>query len=76
MYHPPQENADDRENMKEITESLLLSEETFVIPLHPRTRKNLSGWGMLEALEKAGNVVLIEPQNFMAFTSLEKYAKR
>jgi UDP-N-acetylglucosamine 2-epimerase len=51
-------------------------EETFVIPLHPRTRKNLASWDMLNGLECAENVVLTEPKNFMAFTSLEKNARK
>jgi len=71
-----QENADDRKNMEEIIGAILSSGETFVLPLHPRTRKNLAGWGMLEGLEKAENVVLTEPQNFMSFTALEKNAHK
>lgn len=69
-----QENADDRRNMEEIIGAIMGSGETFVIPLHPRTRKNLAGWGMLKGLDDAENVVLTEPQNFMSFTSLEKNA--
>lgn len=71
-----QENADDRANMTEIINAILSSGEIFVIPLHPRTRKNLDNWGMLKDLERAENVILIEPQNFISFTSLEKYAKK
>lgn len=71
-----QENADDQRNMKEIVDAILSTEETFVIPLHPRTRKNLSTWGMLKRLEEAENVILTEPKNFMAFTALEKHAHK
>ena len=70
-----QENADDRKNMEEIIGAILSSEDTFVLPLHPRTRKNLAGWGMLGTLEKAENVILTEPMNFMAFTAMEKWAR-
>jgi UDP-GlcNAc3NAcA epimerase len=69
-----QENADDRRNMEEILSAVISSDLKFVIPLHPRTRKNLVNWNMLSWLENAENVVLTEPQNFMAFTSLEKNA--
>jgi len=69
-----QENADDRRNMEEIIGAMLESVETFVLPLHPRTRKNLAGWDMLRVLEEAKNIVLTEPKNFMAFTALEKNA--
>ncbi|MBI0581603.1 MAG: UDP-N-acetylglucosamine 2-epimerase (non-hydrolyzing) [Methanomassiliicoccales archaeon] len=71
-----QENADDRKNMEEIIGAVISSDRKFVIPLHPRTRKNLAGWNMLSGLERADNVVLTEPQNFMAFTSLEKNAAK
>ncbi len=69
-----QENADDQINMREIVGAIMSSEERFVIPLHPRTRKNLSNWNMLKGLEDAENVILTEPKNFMAFTALEKNA--
>lgn len=71
-----QENADDRKNMEEIINAILASSECFVIPLHPRSRKNLINWSMIGKLENADNVLLTEPQNFMAFTALEKYAKK
>lgn len=71
-----QENADDRSNMEEIIKAILDSKDTFVIPLHPRTRKNLAGWNILDKLEKAGNVILTQPKNFMAFTSLERNASK
>jgi len=71
-----QENADDRQNMEEIIGAMMDSDRKFVIPLHPRTRKNLANWNMLSWLEEAENVILTEPQNFMAFTSLEKNASK
>ncbi len=71
-----QENADSQDNMKEIVGAIMSSEERFVIPLHPRTRKNLSYWNMLKELEDAENVILTEPKNFMAFTALEKNARK
>ncbi len=71
-----QENADDRANMTEIIGAILGSGERFVIPLHPRTRKNLGMWGMLNDLERSENVILTEPKNFMSFTALEKNAKK
>lgn len=71
-----QENADVRENMEAIVHAILTSGDRFVIPLHPRTRKNLSNWNMLDRLQQAKNVVLTEPMNFMAFTALEKHASK
>ena len=69
-----QENADDIRNMESIIDAIVTSGLTFIIPLHPRTRKNLSGWNMIDRLERAKNVILTEPMNFMDFTTLEKNA--
>lgn len=71
-----QENADDRANMEQIIKAITGQDFVFVIPLHPRTRKNLSSWGLLSLLENAENVILTDPKNFLAFTALEKNAKR
>lgn len=71
-----QENADDRRNMEEIVKAIVGSGDTFVIPLHPRTRKNLTGWKMIDRLEGSDNVILTEPKNFMAFTALERSARK
>jgi len=71
-----QENADDRHNMEEIIGAIVASNQTFVIPLHPRTRKNLIGWDLMSELETSKNVVLTEPKNFMAFTALERGARK
>ena len=70
-----QENADDRERMAAIVQAMTGCGETVLLPLHPRTRKNLSAWGMLHALEDADNVALLPPLSFMAFTTLERFAK-
>lgn len=70
-----QENADDRRKMQEIIGAIVGSGKRFVLPLHPRTRKNLTSWGMIGTLERAGNVILTEPQSFMAFTALEQNAE-
>jgi UDP-N-acetylglucosamine 2-epimerase (non-hydrolysing) len=71
-----QENADDRGNMEQILRAITGDDSTFVLPLHPRTRKNLQNWGLLSWLENAENVILTEPKNFLAFTALEKNAER
>jgi len=61
--------------MQEIIGAIVGSGKRFVLPLHPRTRKNLTSWGMIGTLERAGNVILTEPQSFMAFTALEQNAE-
>ena len=69
-----QENADSKENMSSILDALEGYGGKVLLPLHPRTAKNLRGWGMMERLEKMENLKVLEPQGFLAFTALEKYA--
>jgi len=40
-------NTDDRENLKSIIEAFLSTEERIVFPVHPRTRKMLEQFGLL-----------------------------
>jgi len=70
-----QENADSREHMEHIVEALIGSGEKVVFPVHPRSFKNLEGWGMIERLKRAGNVMILPPQGFIRFTALERYAE-
>lgn len=70
-----QENADYRENMKEIMEALIECGREVVIPLHPRTSHNLECWGMMDDIKEADNLTILPPQNFIEFISLEKYAE-
>ncbi|MEL6614677.1 MAG: UDP-N-acetylglucosamine 2-epimerase (non-hydrolyzing) [Bacteroidota bacterium] len=41
-----------------------------VLPLHPRTRQRLEGFGLLAALEAASGVHLIPPQGYLDFLAL------
>lgn len=41
-----------------------------VFPVHPRTRKNLVAAGLLEGLEQAPGIHLLEPQSYIRFMSL------
>ena len=70
-----QSNADSRENMESILGAMIDSGETVVLPLHPRTRRNLERWDMLSSLEGEENLVLLPPQGFFSFISLEKHAR-
>ncbi|MCE5296956.1 MAG: UDP-N-acetylglucosamine 2-epimerase (non-hydrolyzing) [Euryarchaeota archaeon] len=69
-----QENADSRENMSEIVEAMLDHAGDIVLPLHPRTAKNLTAWGMMDRLKGAGNVKVVEPMDYVTFTTMERFA--
>jgi UDP-N-acetylglucosamine 2-epimerase len=70
-----QENADSSENMANIIDAMMDYDGDIVLPLHPRTAKNLRSWGMMSRLEGAGHIRLLPPQGFLTFTSLEKHAR-
>ncbi|NYT12812.1 MAG: UDP-N-acetylglucosamine 2-epimerase (non-hydrolyzing) [Methanomassiliicoccales archaeon] len=70
-----QDNADSIENMESIIGAMIDSDESIVFPIHPRTKKNLDRWKMLPSIQKAENIVLLPPQGFLSFISLEKHAK-
>lgn len=70
-----QENADSRSRMRSILDAILAYDGTVILPLHPRTTKNLKAWNMLSELESAERILILPPLNFMAFTALERYAR-
>jgi len=70
-----QENADFREKMAEIIGAMIDYDGRIILPLHPRTMKNLAAWGMIDRLRSAANVTVTEPLGFLEFASLEKNAK-
>ncbi len=68
-------NVDQQQNLTEIVRYLnTLSEfEPVIFPVHPRTRKNLDQFGLLNGLHD--NIVLIEPLGYTEFLSLLRDAK-
>jgi UDP-N-acetylglucosamine 2-epimerase len=71
-----QENADSRTNMGEIIGAMCDYQGDLVLPLHPRTAKNLTAWGLTEKLRASGNVKVLEPLDFLSFTAMERHAKK
>jgi UDP-GlcNAc3NAcA epimerase len=71
-----QENADSPENMRAIIGAMCEYEGDVVLPLHPRTAKNLTAWGMMDRLRGSGNVKVLEPLDFLSFTAMERSAKK
>jgi len=47
-----------------------------VLPLHPRTAKNITAWGLMEKLRGSNNVKVLEPLDFLSFTAMERNAKK
>ena len=42
----------------------------MIFPVHPRTRKNLENFGLINVLEKAKSIFLVEPINYIRFMNL------
>ena len=70
-----QENADSPVNMRAIIEAMCAYEGDVILPLHPRTAKNITAWGMMGRLKCSANVKVLEPLDFLSFTAMERHAK-
>lgn len=65
-------NVDGQEELQKIVSVLkgLAANIPVVLPLHPRTRKNLEHYQLLPSLEADPEVHLLEPQSYIRFMNL------
>lgn len=67
-------NVDDKEQLSMLFSILndYSTKYTFVLPLHPRTYKNLQNFGILEELNILSNpnIILIEPLSYLKFVNV------
>ena len=65
-------NVDDPKFLKEICQVLKRIAEriTLIFPIHPRTRKNIDGFGLLSELEYHTGIHLTEPISYIPFMNL------
>jgi len=65
-------NVDYREPLEKICQELknISKRLPLFFPIHPRTRKNLDGFGLLPLLEESRNIKLSEPQPYIRFVNL------
>jgi len=70
-------NVDNEAKSRVIVETLLKLAEKIkiVLPLHPRSSKNLMSFGLFEQLTAHKNIILIEPAGYLDFVSLMYYSK-
>jgi UDP-GlcNAc3NAcA epimerase len=68
------ENTDDQRRLTEIVNAIeeLAEQIKVVFPLHPRTRKLMDQYGLLEQLKKA---LMVDPLPFLDMVALEQAAK-
>ena len=65
-------NVDDPEKLKQLCTTLIqISKKTpLAFPIHPRTRKNAEAIGVLEELTNAGDLLILDPLNYVRFMNL------
>jgi len=70
------ENTDNRLRLENIIKAFVESGELIVFPAHPRTRKYLETYGLMEFVSKADNIILINPVGYLDMLVLEENAKK
>lgn len=70
-------NVDDFDKSKLIVDTLikLSSDIKIVLPLHPRSRKNLMNFNLFDVLNNNQNIKLIDPAGYLDFISLMYHSK-
>ena len=65
-------NVDAPEKLKQLCTTLIqISKKTpLAFPIHPRTRKNAEAIGVLEELNNAGDLLILDPLNYVRFMNL------
>lgn len=65
-------NVDNAEQLQSLLDVLceLSHKRRVVLPLHPRTRKNIEAFGLQKKLEAFPGVLLLEPQGYIQFLAL------
>lgn len=65
------ENVDNQANLTQIISSFLeLGEIQLVFPVHPRTKKRLLEFNLIDKIKHASNLTLIEPVGYWDFITL------
>jgi UDP-GlcNAc3NAcA epimerase len=68
------ENTDNEDNMVNIVSSLMRIDRKVVFSVHPRTKKFLHKYGLLKKINKASNILLIDPLGYFDSLVLQKNA--
>ncbi|MCX7907913.1 MAG: UDP-N-acetylglucosamine 2-epimerase (non-hydrolyzing) [Ignavibacteria bacterium] len=70
-------NVDNFEQLSNIIEVIefICYRLHLVLPLHPRTRKNIENFGLDEKLRSISNLIITEPLGYMDFVKLMKHSK-
>lgn len=69
------ENTEDKLKLKSILKGLLSSKENIILPLHPRTKKHLQAYSLIEKIENS-NIRIIKPLPYLDMLILEKNSRK
>ena len=74
--HRPQ-NVDSKENLIKILDAIqeIQNEIQIVFPIHPRTRRRIDEFQLIEKLSDMGNLIVIEPMGYLRFSNLMMNAR-
>jgi UDP-N-acetylglucosamine 2-epimerase len=70
------ENTDSFENLNNIVTAIIQSKKRIIFPVHPRTVKLLKQYQLYEKLERAENIIIIEPVSYIDMIVMEKNAQK
>ena len=69
------ENVDNQTSLSSIVKAMINTNEDFIFPLHPRTRKQLKKFGLYEKLKKSGNILILNSVGYFEMLELMKNCK-
>ncbi|NTV47951.1 MAG: UDP-N-acetylglucosamine 2-epimerase (non-hydrolyzing), partial [Chlorobiales bacterium] len=69
-------NVDEKENLEKILRIFaeVASKSKIVFPIHPRTRKRIEDFGLIENVNEISGLELVDPQGYIEFLRLMKDA--
>ncbi len=70
------ENTDSKERLTNIINAFIEINELIVFPVHPRTRKYMEAYGLIEKIEKSPNILLVPPVGYLDMLVLEENARK
>ncbi len=75
MHRPS--NVDDPKTLAGLLDAIevIQNDMPIIFPIHPRTQKNITSFGLLERVQAMPNLRLVEPQGYLDFLKLNANAR-
>ena len=65
-----EENVESKERLTSIISGLIESKQKIIFPVHPRTRKRLEEFGLVDMILKSSTIEITKPQSYINFVKL------